>query len=95
MREALEKGLDLREYARTIERELVQVERASVDDYINQSPHLEALHSQIQACDQILATMESMLGGFQADLHSISAEIQSLQQRSFAMNIKLRNRKVR
>ena len=25
-------GLDLREYAKTIERELVQVERASVDD---------------------------------------------------------------
>jgi vacuolar protein sorting-associated protein 52 len=38
--------------------------------------------------------METMLGGFQTDLHAISAEIQSLQQRSLAMNIKLRNRKV-
>ena len=39
--------------------------------------------------------MEQMLGGFQSDLHSISSEIQTLQQRSLAMNIKLRNRKVR
>ena len=39
--------------------------------------------------------MEEMLGGFQTDLHSISSEIQLLQQQSLAMNIKLRNRKVR
>ena len=36
--------------------------------------------------------MESMLHGFQYDLSSISAEIQSLQEQSVAMNVKLKNR---
>jgi hypothetical protein len=77
-------GLDLREYAKTIEKELVQVERASVDDCtsrfvcpvfaaacrlttswggdadINQSPQLEALHSQIQVCGATSAPAQSM-----------------------------------
>eukprot|EP00850_Spirogloea_muscicola_P000419 SM000002S05499 [mRNA] locus=s2:102884:106791:+ [translate_table: standard] len=37
--------------------------------------------------------MESLLGGFQRDLGSISAEIKSLQEQSLDMGIKLRNRK--
>ncbi|XP_074653909.1 vacuolar protein sorting-associated protein 52 homolog [Tubulanus polymorphus] len=36
--------------------------------------------------------MEEMLNSFQADLGSISHEIQSLQEQSVAMNIKLKNR---
>ena len=36
--------------------------------------------------------MESMLNSFQSDLGSISHEIQSLQEQSVAMNIKLKNR---
>lgn len=38
--------------------------------------------------------MEQMLNGFQSDLSSISTEIQSLQDQSIAMNIKLKNRQV-
>ncbi|WAR31449.1 VPS52-like protein [Mya arenaria] len=36
--------------------------------------------------------MEEMLNGFQSDLSSISTEIQSLQEQSVAMNVKLKNR---
>lgn len=36
--------------------------------------------------------MEQMLSSFQADLSSISCEIQTLQEQSVAMNIKLKNR---
>jgi hypothetical protein len=36
--------------------------------------------------------MEAMLKGFQTDLSSISQEIQSLQEQSVAMNLRLRNR---
>lgn len=38
--------------------------------------------------------MEQMLNGFQGDLSSISNEIQTLQEQSIAMNIKLKNRQV-
>jgi hypothetical protein len=36
--------------------------------------------------------MEKMLNSFQTDLGSISHEIQSLQEQSITMNIKLKNR---
>ena len=36
--------------------------------------------------------MEGMLSGFQSDLSSISSEIQTLQQQSVSMNIRLKNR---
>ena len=62
---------------------------------IQQGPQLEALNQQIQACDAILETMETMLRGFQGDLGSISDEIQALQNQSLSMNVKIKNRKVR
>jgi len=48
---------------------------------------------QISSCDNILATMEDMLGKFQADLGNISTEIRALQEQSQTMSIKLKNRK--
>jgi hypothetical protein len=36
--------------------------------------------------------MEQMLSSFQADLGSISSEIQTLQEQSWSMNVKLKNR---
>lgn len=48
---------------------------------------------QISSCDAILATMEEMLGKFQADLGSISSEIRALQEQSQSMSVRLRNRK--
>ena len=39
--------------------------------------------------------MEDMLTVFQADLGDISSEIQTLQDKSMIMNIKLKNRMVR
>lgn len=61
---------------------------------IEQSPYLAKLHDQIQVCDDILANMETLLGGFQANLGSISSEIQVLQDKSLSLSTKLRNRKV-
>ena len=49
---------------------------------------------QIKSCDEILASMEDMLGRFQGDLGNISTEIRSLQEQSQSMSVKLRNRKV-
>eukprot|EP00164_Ancoracysta_twista_P004504 GFYU01006071.1.p1 GENE.GFYU01006071.1~~GFYU01006071.1.p1 ORF type:complete len:684 (-),score=185.98 GFYU01006071.1:62-2113(-) len=93
VKEALEKGIDLRKYSREIENDLREVEKDSIEDYVNQSQNLAQLHNQIKACDSILETMENMLGGFQADLGNISSEIKHLQDESLSMNVKLRNRK--
>ncbi|XP_071821891.1 vacuolar protein sorting-associated protein 52 homolog [Apostichopus japonicus] len=92
VKSALESGVDLREYAKQIEKELEGVENASIQDYIKESQNIASLHNQITACDGILERMEQMLSGFQSDLGSLSAEIQTLQKQSIGMNIKLQNR---
>ncbi|CAG5121308.1 unnamed protein product, partial [Candidula unifasciata] len=92
VKEALKKGVDLRQYSKEIEQELQKVENESVQDYIKESHNIASLHKQIAAFDTILQRMEQMLNGFQGDLSSISTEIQSLQDQSIAMNVKLKNR---
>eukprot|EP00053_Salpingoeca_punica_P012338 m.110516 g.110516 ORF g.110516 m.110516 type:complete len:701 (-) comp15917_c0_seq1:1262-3364(-) len=94
VKEALQKGLDLRVYARQIEEDLMKVEQESLDDYIAEAVNMAALHSAIQECDFTLQQMENLLGTFQADLGNISEEIQNLQDQSLSMNQKLKNRKV-
>jgi hypothetical protein len=39
--------------------------------------------------------MENLLSGFQGDLGKLSSEIQSIQDQSFDMSIRLKNRLVR
>uniref|UniRef100_A0A671TML7 Vacuolar protein sorting-associated protein 52 homolog n=1 Tax=Sparus aurata TaxID=8175 RepID=A0A671TML7_SPAAU len=43
-------------------------------------------------CSLSWRRMEGMLSGFQSDLSSISSEIQTLQQQSVSMNVRLKNR---
>ncbi|GFS98967.1 vacuolar protein sorting-associated protein 52 homolog [Trichonephila clavipes] len=92
IKEALKSGMDLRQYSRQIEKELKEVENASIQDYIQESQNIASLHNQITACDEILERMEQMLKLFQSDLGSISNEILTLQQQSVSMNIRLKNR---
>lgn len=51
------------------------------------------LHKSIAACDQVLKSVETYLNSFQADLAAVSAEIETLQQRSANLNTKLESRK--
>ncbi|XP_061597457.1 vacuolar protein sorting-associated protein 52 homolog isoform X1 [Cololabis saira] len=92
VKEALKTGVDLRQYSKQVETELQRIEQASIKDYIKESQNIALLHNQITACDSILERMEGMLSGFQSDLSSISSEIQTLQQQSVSMNIRLKNR---
>uniref|UniRef100_A0A8C7Q7P7 Vacuolar protein sorting-associated protein 52 homolog n=1 Tax=Oncorhynchus mykiss TaxID=8022 RepID=A0A8C7Q7P7_ONCMY len=85
-------GVDLRQYSKQVEDELQRIEQASIKDYIKESQNIASLHNQITACDSILERMEGMLSGFQSDLSSISSEIQTLQQQSVSMNMRLKNR---
>ncbi|XP_029976103.1 vacuolar protein sorting-associated protein 52 homolog [Salarias fasciatus] len=92
VKEALKTGVDLRQYSKQVEAELQRIEQASIRDYIKESQNIALLHNQITACDSILERMEGMLSGFQSDLSSISSEIQTLQQQSVSMNVRLKNR---
>eukprot|EP01136_Pigoraptor_vietnamica_P026923 Opistho-1_new@82539 len=94
LKDALAKDVDLRVFAREIQADLRKVERASIQDYINEAGNIARLHAQIHVCDRVLQTMEEMLGAFQEDLGNISSEIQTLQDQSLSMNVKLKNRKI-
>ncbi|KAF5899902.1 vacuolar protein sorting-associated protein 52 isoform X1, partial [Clarias magur] len=92
VQEALRTGVDLRQYSKQVESELQRIEQASIKDYIKESQNIASLHNQITACDSILERMEGMLSSFQTDLSSISSEIETLQQQSVSMSVRLKNR---
>ncbi|GAB4822229.1 hypothetical protein N2152v2_009275 [Parachlorella kessleri] len=94
LRAILDQGGDPKAFSRQYETKLRQAELESIQDYISESDNLQALHSQIKECDDILAAMEGMLGRFQGDLGNISSEIRTLQEQSQSMSVKLKNRKV-
>ncbi|KAF2220991.1 Sac2 family protein [Elsinoe ampelina] len=54
---------------------------------------LEELHKSIQACDEILVSVEKNLTVFQADLAAVSAEIETLQNKSINLTERLERRK--
>jgi len=60
----------------------------------NGRERLEDLHKTIGACDKVLRSVEASLAGFQRDLGEVSTEIETLQNRSTALNTRLENRKV-
>jgi septal ring factor EnvC (AmiA/AmiB activator) len=52
----------------------------------------EDLHRSITACDDVLHSVEDNLANFRNDLAIVSADIESLQDRSTALNNRLENR---
>ena len=70
-----------------------QAEVETIEKYIENSDCVLDLHNQMQSCDAVLARMQEMLLGFQADLGGISEEIRNLQDQSYTMSIKLKNRR--
>ena len=84
---------DLRQRAKEVTDKLRAVELESIQDYVGESENLLALRAEIDGCDDILASMESLLSTFKGDLGAISGEIKSLQEQSLGMAAKLRNRK--
>ncbi|KAI8656655.1 hypothetical protein LRP88_11964 [Fusarium phalaenopsidis] len=59
----------------------------------NERSKLEDLHRSIEACDDVLNSVEINLASFRNDLATVSADIESLQTRSAALNRRLENRK--
>eukprot|EP00127_Corallochytrium_limacisporum_P003920 Clim_evm5s155 gene=Clim_evmTU5s155 len=93
LKQALDEGKDLRKYASDIAKELHEKEEKSIQTYLKKADATARLHNDIHDCDSILEKIEDILAGFQNELGSISAEIQTLQDRSTEISLKLKNRK--
>ncbi|KAF4552048.1 VPS52-like protein [Elsinoe fawcettii] len=63
------------------------------DKFEDNQKGLEDLHKSIQACDEILVSVEKNLTIFQADLAAVSAEIETLQNKSIDLTERLQRRK--
>jgi vacuolar protein sorting-associated protein 52 len=59
---------------------------------LKESDRLAQLNEQILSCDSMLENMESILKDFQQNIGTLSESIKTLQERSYSMNIQLKNR---
>ncbi|KAI0161769.1 Vps52-domain-containing protein [Hypoxylon sp. FL1284] len=65
----------------------------AAEEYDRDKVRFEDLHRSIRACDEVLSSVETNLSSFRNDLATVSADIETLQARSTALNIRLDNRK--
>ncbi|KAI8628268.1 Vps52-domain-containing protein [Xylariaceae sp. FL1651] len=65
----------------------------SAEEHERDRAKFQDLHQCIQACDEILSSVETNLASFRNDLATVSADIETLQARSAALNVRLENRK--
>lgn len=65
----------------------------TVEEYEQAKTKYEDLHRSIRACDDVLSSVETNLTSFRDDLAAVSADIEHLQARSTALNVRLENRK--
>lgn len=91
--QALDDGLDLREYSQKINGKLNKAEEDIVQAFLDNAEKTVQLHLKVKSCDSILERVESMLEGFQDNLGDLSREIRHLQDQSTSMGIKLNNRR--
>eukprot|EP00993_Chasmostoma_nieuportense_P003820 NODE_451_length_2218_cov_30.095648_g418_i0.p1 GENE.NODE_451_length_2218_cov_30.095648_g418_i0~~NODE_451_length_2218_cov_30.095648_g418_i0.p1 ORF type:complete len:706 (-),score=199.16 NODE_451_length_2218_cov_30.095648_g418_i0:101-2152(-) len=91
--EVLEKGHNLKEYGAQVAAELHAAEEACVDDYIRQCETIATLYTQINSCDQILESFETIVESFRAELGTLSEEMKQLQDSTASMSTKTTNRK--
>ncbi|EFQ27587.1 Vps52/Sac2 family protein [Colletotrichum graminicola] len=89
-------GLSLRELASSNQagtHETDSHRRQTAEEFETSKAQFEDLHRSIAACDGVLSSVETNLTSFRNDLAAVSADIESLQSRSTALNVRLDNRK--
>ncbi|KAF5582115.1 SAC2 [Fusarium pseudoanthophilum] len=94
--EAVFGGLPLKELATSEPLDTTTVSNRkpkTAEESENDRTKLEDLHRSIEACDDVLNSVEINLANFRNDLAMVSADIESLQTRSTALNRRLENRK--
>ncbi|KAL0944223.1 vps52 sac2 family protein [Colletotrichum truncatum] len=67
--------------------------RQTAEEFETSKAQFEDLHRSIAACDGVLSSVETNLTSFRNDLATVSADIETLQSRSTALNVRLENRK--
>ncbi|KAK2603780.1 Vacuolar protein sorting-associated protein 52 [Conoideocrella luteorostrata] len=86
-------GLSLKELVSSKAQDAAVSRKAqTVEEYPKERSKLEGLHRSITACDDVLNSVEINLENFRDDLASVSADIESLRERSAALNRRLQNR---
>ena len=75
-----------------VEHKLSLVEARSIDEHAKECENLIALKTDVDACEEILQSMERELGAFADDLGKISSEIRELQTQSEVLKVKAINR---
>ncbi|KZL72332.1 Vps52/Sac2 family protein [Colletotrichum tofieldiae] len=89
-------GLSLRELASSDKADKDETDsyrRQTAEEFETSKAQFEDLHRAIAACDGVLSSVETNLTSFRNDLAAVSADIESLQSRSTALNVRLENRK--
>ncbi|KAK1594429.1 Vps52/Sac2 family protein [Colletotrichum navitas] len=89
-------GLSLRELASSNKADTHETDshrRQTAEEFETSKAQFEDLHRSIAACDGVLSSVETNLTSFRNDLAAVSADIESLQSRSTALNVRLDNRK--
>lgn len=86
-------SLDLTSYSSIVEQELHQLETQCIDVYRAKKEEIKTLRDELESCDAVLAALQEMLLGFQADLGGLSGDIRNLQDKSRSLGIQLRNRR--
>jgi vacuolar protein sorting-associated protein 52 len=86
-------SLDLTSYSSTVEQELHELEAQCIDVYREKKEEIIRLRGELESCDAVLAALQEMLLGFQADLGGLSGDIRNLQDKSRSLGIQLRNRR--
>lgn len=94
LRSALADGsLDLASYSSTVEAELATLESECIGIYRANAGNLSQLRTEMDECDAVLASLQELLLGFQADLAGLSGDIKSLQDQSRTLSVQLKNRR--
>ncbi|OTA58365.1 Vps52-domain-containing protein [Hypoxylon sp. EC38] len=90
-------GLSVRELALSEETPILDgagvYRPQAAEEYERDKAKFEDLHRSIRACDEVLSSVETNLTSFRNDLATVSADIETLQARSTALNVRLENRK--
>ena len=86
-------GLSLQQFADSPLEQVGGNEAPVPLDFEKEKHKFEDLHKSISACDEVLESVETYLTSFQTDLAAVSAEIETLQNRSTSLNNRLQNRK--
>ena len=86
-------SLDLASYSAVVDNELSSLEKECIDIYKEHAGDIQVLREEISMCDGVLASLQEMLLGFQADLGGLSGDIRTLQDQSKTLGTKLRNRR--